>query len=304
MAASTSCLRDEYDSLEDLIRAQKKEVRALNDQKRVQVKRASKKDQSKVEAEWNKKISELEEKHKQQQEEYNAGDVTGASSSPTFSSESVEPVPNSTALEDVLGDFKFEVRQAPSKSNQRRQKKLAQEKERRAEIDLLNSQQVNHKQIEIDAIQSQLTPLQLVIHYIKADGDCLFSSVNHQLALQRLAPDMASLDIPAYSVSALRKLAVDYMQAHADDFAPFIHDEEATSFDDYLFKMANTSVWGSQLELQALSHQLKVTFIIYNDGTPIHIGREQFPSTNPLSLTFHRHFCALGDHYNSVVPKS
>ena len=283
---------EEYEELEDLIRAQKKQIRTLGDQKRVQLKRTSKKDQAKLEAEFAKKLSELEARHLSEQSEYKA---RHGISEPSVAEELPSESPVIANEADAIGSFTFEVRNT-GRAGKRRQKKAEQEKARRAEIDLLNSQLVDYKQLEINAIQQQLDPLNLSLRYIKADGDCLFSSVSHQLSLHPSPPAQ-------YTQAELRKLAVSHMREFPDNFAPFLDDQEATSYQEYLDKMENTNVWGSQLELQALSHQLQLPIQIYTSSAPIQIGFDSFSQSSPLNLSFHKHYCALGDHYNSIIPK-
>ena len=289
---------DESREAEDLVRAHKREVRQLEDQKRVQLKRASKKDQSKVQVEFAQKLDALQSKHASELAAFQANSKSdqaagyhGGETPPPL------PLPGQTAVSELsneLGGFSFEVRSTGGgRANARRQKKQAQERARRAELDELNAQLVDHKQIEIGAICSQLASQNLSISLIKADGDCLFSSILHQLSLHPHLPQH-------HSVASLRSLAVEYMRSHPDDYAPFIDDQEAATFGEYLDKMQSTTVWGSQLELQALAHQLKAPIVVYTAELPHRIATELYPEDNALILTFHRHYCALGDHYNSV----
>jgi len=44
-----------------------------------------------------------------------------------------------------------------------------------------------------------------------------------------------------------RQEAVDYIEEHKDEFAPFIEDDE--TIDQYLADMSRDGVWGGQLEI-------------------------------------------------------
>ena len=55
--------------------------------------------------------------------------------------------------------------------------------------------------------------------------------------------------------------------------------------------------WGGQNELHALSQALKRQIkIIQINAVVVKIG-EEFTSLPPLSLSYHRHAYALGEHY-------
>jgi OTU domain-containing protein 6 len=306
MAATASTSEQEWASVEELITAQKKELRQLADQQRVQVKRASKKDQPKVKAEFEKKIQQLEEQHQAQQQQLRAKlALAGGSDSPapTPASAEEEEEEEDAAGADSSEPAGFRFQQVGlSKAQQRRQKKQAAERARREEIDKLNAATVDYRQLEIDQITNQLQPLGQAIHLIKPDGNCLFSAVSHQLVSRGIVIDELAEHMPP-PPSRLRTLAVDYMRAHPDDFAPFVDEAEAPSFDEYLQRMLGETIWGSQLEIQALAHRWNQPFRIYTATAPIDIGAGAESTRAPLLLTFHRHFCALGDHYNSVVDR-
>jgi len=102
-----------------------------------------------------------------------------------------------------------------------------------------------------------------------------------------------------YTSKILRTLAADYILANKQEFSPFIDGPEP--FEVYCQNINNPAVWGSQLELQALSHVLKSPIYVYSADGPIAKMGESY-SGDPLLLSFHKHEYTMGEHYNSVVP--
>ena len=96
--------------------------------------------------------------------------------------------------------------------------------------------------------------------------------------------------------------------------------EHPATFEEYVHNVRSTSVWGGQLELRALSEGLKRPIVVFSaEGPPLIMGAEYLASTriqessvdnddddwdvnSALLLSFHRHYYALGEHYNSVIP--
>lgn len=135
---------------------------------------------------------------------------------------------------------------------------------------------------------------------IPSDGNCLFSSLCHQLMLNGVQQ----------SVPSLRAATADLMRKHADDYRPFlVHHETGDSFTDsdfinYCDELEKTNAWGSQLELRAISKILRWPIrVLQADGPHVVIG-DEFESENktPLTVVYLRHELCLGEHYNSVVP--
>ncbi|KAL7536412.1 hypothetical protein ACHAWF_005456 [Thalassiosira exigua] len=77
-----------------------------------------------------------------------------------------------------------------------------------------------------------------------------------------------------------------------------------STFEEYVDNVRSTSTWGGQREIRVLSEGLKCA-IIYcaPEGTDDDDGHENWKKKKALLLSFHRHHYALGEHYNSVIPK-
>lgn len=188
-----------------------------------------------------------------------------------------------------------------SKAQKRRDKKSQQEKEREELIKFQEKENLHGpRNKEIQDILSRLRTRNLMIFAIPSDGDCLYKAIAHQLLLQR------NKNI---SADVLRKDAADYLRMHKDDFLPFmtnpktfemLGDEE---FEAYCDKVANTKVWGGQLEIRALSNSLKCPISVIQATGPDSIEQGDEFVGPPLVITYHRHMYSLGEHYNSTCPK-
>ncbi|KAE8740065.1 hypothetical protein FOCC_FOCC014433 [Frankliniella occidentalis] len=190
-----------------------------------------------------------------------------------------------------------------SKAEKRRQKKVAASKDRDARIleqEDLNLLGPRHK--EMIAIVEKLKKRGLAIHTIVADGNCLYSAVEHQL--KETDSEHAMLDY-----KMIRKLTADYLRNNRDEFLPFLSNQDTgdamseTEFDAYCQKVEKTTAWGGQIELRAISDSLKCPIeVIQAVGPPMTIGEPYLASKKPLIVTFHRYLYRLGEHYNSVGP--
>jgi OTU domain-containing protein 6 len=117
-------------------------------------------------------------------------------------------------------------------------------------------------------------------------------------------------------------LCADTLAAHPDDFAPFceyqnddsLNDNDNDPYQTYVSNVRTSAEWGGHLELRALAVALHRPILIYQahtpdpleitpnsgngDATPAAAGDE------PIRLSYHRHYYALGEHYNQVVLES
>eukprot|EP01103_Thecamoeba_quadrilineata_P012791 TRINITY_DN3387_c0_g1_i1.p1 TRINITY_DN3387_c0_g1~~TRINITY_DN3387_c0_g1_i1.p1 ORF type:complete len:184 (-),score=40.86 TRINITY_DN3387_c0_g1_i1:27-578(-) len=157
---------------------------------------------------------------------------------------------------------------------------------------------VSEREVEISRIRKKLLPCLLSIFEIKADGDCMYNAVAHQLSLD---PEIQKQK--KKEQVSLRKLVSRYMRDHPNEFIPFIDSDTEVTFEtflEYCDQTENTSTWGGQVELKALSCALERCIIVYSaDGPEVEMGSE-FSDKAPLRLTYHKKYFALGEHYNST----
>lgn len=185
-----------------------------------------------------------------------------------------------------------------SKAQKRRNKKAADDKEREERIRQQEEENKNGPRvIESEQINAILKQCGLKIHSVPADGNCLYCSINHQLK----STGRKDLTVPE-----LRKLTADYMRANKDDILPFMSHSDSDEifteqqYEEYCSKVENTTEWGGQIEIQALSNALKCPIKVLQATASPMVQGEQF-SGPPLVLTYHRHLYGLGEHYNSTV---
>ena len=138
------------------------------------------------------------------------------------------------------------------------------------------------------------------IYDVPMDGDCLFSSISHQVY-----GDICFSGL-------VRDRCCNYMKLLEGKFMHFIdtrrfvanrRDENYVDFDDYLVKMRNPGIWGGNLEITALSELYQRPVEIYDQQTT---PRKTFSNSvnfgndlPPMRITLKN-----GNHYDSVVSQT
>ncbi|KAJ7273664.1 hypothetical protein B0H12DRAFT_1090487 [Mycena haematopus] len=158
--------------------------------------------------------------------------------------------------------------------------------------------------------------LNVEIHEINPDGHCLFSAVADQLQLLSVLP----AEQATYQIT--RGAAAAYIYNHQDHFLPFLPSaagEDGTpglmsqeEFQQYCDSVRETAVWGGEPEILALSRVYNVPIHVVQGGRPpvvIHnpIGsstEDQVTDKRVVRISYHRRMYGLGEHYNSLRPKS
>lgn len=144
---------------------------------------------------------------------------------------------------------------------------------------------------EMAAMDRKIGPLGLEIYDIKPDGHCLFASIQHQLQTRH------NIEL---SIAELRQKSATFIRENSDDFVPFLIAEDR-EIHEYTKELESTAMWGSDMEILALSRLLDlVTSVIQADST-VTINEE---GTKPIFLGYFRHSYGLGEHYNSLQPRS
>ncbi|EHK39714.1 hypothetical protein TRIATDRAFT_279467 [Trichoderma atroviride IMI 206040] len=213
-------------------------------------------------------------------------------------------------LENATAKLKIEEenaqqQQQPGKKRNRQKERLA----RRAaeqEAAMLNAEQeassmTDHRARESTYMKSAFATHKLTEKDIQPDGHCLFSALADQLSHNGIplgGGGDKEVEEPAYKT--MRKTATGYMEAHADDFAPFLEED----FGGYVKKMRDTAEWGGQLELMAVARRYGVEIKVIQDGRTENIsGRQEDKEgeeAKTLWLAYYRHGYGLGEHYNSL----
>ncbi|KAG0569919.1 hypothetical protein KC19_6G125000 [Ceratodon purpureus] len=135
---------------------------------------------------------------------------------------------------------------------------------------------------EIASLNQQLGLLDLKVVQVTADGNCFFRAVSEQL------------EGDEEEHSKYRKMVVDYLQEHREDFEPFVEDE--VPFDDYLKNMREETTWAGHMEIQATSLVTRTNICIHQLKTPRwHFRNFNTADAKTIHLSYHD-----GEHYNSV----
>jgi OTU domain-containing protein 6 len=101
------------------------------------------------------------------------------------------------------------------------------------------------------------------------------------------------------------------LEQHEAEFAPFCeYNDTITNYKEYIAAVRSSHDWGGHLELRALSMALRRPIHVYSiqtttTGQPVIIDASLESSeeaTEPIRLSYHLHYYALGEHYNRVVP--
>jgi OTU domain-containing protein 6 len=256
-------------------------------------------------------IKKMEEELKKQQEDELKTFDTNSAAEKKKEEEEVEEE-EKDAKKNNNNNSKAPAKQG-GKTQKKKAKRAAKEAAQRAAIEEEKRNTVSERQVELTQLQMTLKPLNLKIVEIPADGDCLYNSVSHQLKLLRSPEQLEELSA---TIEKLREQVAEFMQHHSEEFLPFYDTEEeeeeeedlSSAFSRYCRTVATTRAWGGQLELKALAQLFKQHIVVHNaTGPPIEMGEEfkaSSTSPTPLHLTYHKHYYALGAHYNSAVHES
>lgn len=193
-----------------------------------------------------------------------------------------------------------------SKAARRRRKKAEQEAESQKRIEKERREMgPSAKSVELRLINQQIESKGLIICPIAADGHCLYSAIVHQIKQNRYNDHSWPIDL---DVQSLRNATAQYLMQNKAEFMPFIESvqNDDQKFAQYCEELRNTAVWGGHVELQIISKVLLAAIEVYSAESPVlsiddGIGDSATPV---LRLSFHRQYLGLGEHYNSVVPRT
>lgn len=250
-----------------------------------------------------------------------------------------EPEPSPAAAE---ASSEASEPRKPSRTQIRNAKRLEEQLAREREVSEARAQVEaaggTAKDREVRAIESQLHPLGLCLRHVQADGNCLFRALHDQAVVAGCAvgPAASHISLRRAAADFIADHAAEY-----GPFLPFDASADGDPEEDlaaavrrYCSRLATTAMWGGHPELRALASVLSRTILVYRAGqatAPLAIrpdgeatpdaddisadSRSNSTSTSssmmttmdghghsPLRVSFHEHYYALGEHYNSVVP--
>ena len=196
-----------------------------------------------------------------------------------------------------------------TKAMKRRMKKEAEEKEREARIEEekanLGPSSRDHEEA---ALKRLLAPMGLRVKEIKADGHCMYRSVEDQLAQK---PHVGGgVGGGGVDYASLRRRCAHVMRKNQWDYRPFLPQCAAadsaasdTAWEKYCADVEDSATWGGQMELGALAKALGRCIKVYSAHMPVVVMGEEFVSSGgePLVVCYQQHAFGLGEHYNSVA---
>jgi len=115
-----------------------------------------------------------------------------------------------------------------------------------------------------------------------------------------------------------RRAAADYIMSHPDDFIPFLPCPEGEDgvgategglltrrgLELYCLSIRDTSAWGGEPEILALSKAFNIPIHVVQWGAPSivkHSPSPHSPPNGPVAyISYHRRMYGLGEHYNSL----
>ena len=205
-----------------------------------------------------------------------------------------QPVPQSSATSSLSNK--------QEKARQKRAKQRQVELERQTQIEQETAEAgPSPRDVELERLH-QLIGAHYVIADIPADGHCLYRAV------------AAQLNNPAQDYRTVRGICADRLLQHANAYAPFAELEQGATFTNYCERVRFGTEWGGHLEIRALATALQRSIHIYSvaaaangytavepeDQVQRNSGHNEL---DPIRLSYHVHYYALGEHYNQVIPK-
>ncbi|KAG2106823.1 uncharacterized protein F5147DRAFT_700249 [Suillus discolor] len=204
-----------------------------------------------------------------------------------------------------------------SRHEARQAKKVAALAQNHAPIDPVADARLEREAKEEEvSIKETCDKLGVQTHEIPPDGHCLFSAVADQLALLNILPPNQA------NYVTVRAAASNFIYTHPDDFLPFLPSAfgedgvGATSaglmtpqqFEQYCMSIKDTGAWGGEPEILALSRVYNIPIHVVQGGVPRIVEHNPGPSPRSFSkvvrISFHRRMYGLGEHYNSLRPKT
>uniref|UniRef100_A0A7S2JV22 OTU domain-containing protein n=1 Tax=Leptocylindrus danicus TaxID=163516 RepID=A0A7S2JV22_9STRA len=270
----------------------KKQLKELDTEKRKEIKVVKSRTAKKLQK---AELEALEERYAKKEAELKAKYETGAAngdSNNNTGADGAAAVEEVTTKTEQLKVDAGEAAQVPKKSKAQRKKEKQRAKERARELEIeqeLANAGPSQKDAEVSQLQQKwLDPQGLKLKEISADGHCLYRAIADQIGTGQAM------------YKNIRNICADALEENEGEYSPFA--EVSTSYEDYIECVRNSAQWGGQLEVRALASALKRQIIVYavEYSAPVIMG-EEFVDEDPIRLSFHRHYYALGEHYNSVV---
>ncbi|PVU95376.1 hypothetical protein BB559_002774 [Furculomyces boomerangus] len=245
--------------------------------------------------------SELDSKHDSEMREIKSNLQNQKQIQTQFESNTEPSEIVSTNINSLETGNSTNPKNAKQRQKMRKQKKMEEMERLQNEAEAEADGMEDNKQAEIEALEKLLEPHNLIVHQVQANGHCLYNAMIDQLKI---------VGNEEFTVLQMRDFAANYMRKNKDDFMPFMVNESsgemmtAEEFEEHCDDIANTALWGGQLELTALSNVFQTPIFVYMSTSkePLVIGdaSKSHSKGGPFHLSYHKHAYGLGEHYNSL----
>ncbi|CAJ1950304.1 unnamed protein product [Cylindrotheca closterium] len=268
-------------SEEELEAAHKKALKSLEGEKRSAIKKAkgtkgkkAKQAIAAVEEEYASRLRDMQQEHEQKLKSLGAL----IESPPNQKKEGVV----ASELDDTTKELsEKEKKQLKARKKKERQKEREIERQAALDSEIANAGP-SLRDVELEQIEITLTPLDLCMKEVEADGHCLYRAIGAQMGTD---------------YQEIRGICADALRDNEPEFSPFCELTDAvSSFDSYVSQVRNSAEWGGHLELRALSLALERPIHVFSvqSGTkPLEIDGGSGKGKEPLLLSYHLHYYAL-----------
>lgn len=187
-----------------------------------------------------------------------------------------------------------------SRAERRLAAKLAKSASIRAAAEDEAGSMVDHRKLELGAIEAIIETHRLRLVDVPADGNCMFRAIALQCSGDR-------------DHLGLRESAVELMRSQPEVFANGVLENHLgelvlgeQSLNSYCDSMKDTSkaLWGGEGELVALSTLLHRPINVFSmdSAVPTRIESLGCAEQECINLSYHKHYYSLGNHYNALLP--
>eukprot|EP01038_Epipyxis_sp_PR26KG_P016265 gene16265-22153_t len=292
---------EKYKALES---RHKIEVIELDDRIRTLLKTVKKSNRVEVEAQTIRLRYDLKEKHQEEIDELES--ELGISTLDLNDIVDINKVVESNKSSTISSALSSSVVSKKAKAKRKQDKRIEKENELKTQKEhLTNTAGPSLREVELESINKQLFLLELQVKPVLSDGNCLYRAISDQLNFYNKMKSSTDL----VDFRELRIVASNFIKDNPDDFTPFLGFEVASSeFQVYCQKVESSTLaeWGGELEIRALACALKRKILVYSSDSPVlcmdGCDANDLINDQPLRITFHRHYFALGEHYNSTIP--
>mmetsp|Transcript_23495 Transcript_23495/g.65357 ORF Transcript_23495/g.65357 Transcript_23495/m.65357 type:complete len:316 (+) Transcript_23495:322-1269(+) len=311
---------DDSETQDQMESRHKKELKALEGEQRAATKKAKalkgkkgKEALATVEKDYAQKTQDLRQRQQSELEQLsssggNADDAEAAEPATASSQPQTSNNNEATTTQEeppAIVDKEEEARQRKlEKARRKRESKKEKERQRQEAIAAETAAAgPTARDIENAQLRATLQPLKLTIRDVAADGNCLYRAVAAQLQ------ESPSNHTTTSGYVEVRALCADALEQNSNEFSPFCEYTEAIpDFASYVQRVRNSADWGGHLELRALALAVQRPIHVYStaNGAQAMVieggGSSTSDDVEPIRLSYHLHYYALGEHYNEVIP--